>query len=143
MLLGIFMMITGSRYAAAAPRPRIGPMTIQGNIETITWNPEKFRKGLYTIRNGKRHNASGSLGHDRTVPAHYSIFLSGTTVHNEAGADPEYSFKSGAKIRIVINHPENNGFLRKGMRITIYGYTVNGDEGGDWYRYRKLSILHR
>ncbi len=42
----------------------------QGKIDTITWNPEKFRKGLYTLRNGKRHYASGAPGHDRTVPAH-------------------------------------------------------------------------
>ena len=143
LLLGIIIIITDSQHSSAAPMPRIGPMTIKGKIESITWYPIKFRNGLYTIRNGKRHYASGSLGHDRTIPAHYSIFLSGTTVHNEKGADPEYSFQSGTVIRIVINHPENDGLLKTGMRITIYGYSVDRDEGGDWYGYEKIGILHR
>ncbi|WP_449258515.1 hypothetical protein [Chlorobium limicola] len=143
-ILWCLVILTGSSVGLySAPMPAIGPMTIRGTIEEVTWQPDKFIKASYIVRDGKRHYASGSPGKDRTFPAHYGIMLVRTRVTNEDGADPEYSHASGKPLRVVINHAQNNGFLKKGMRIAVYGYRVRGDEGGDWHYYRKIAMLRR
>ena len=143
-ILWCWIVLTGSCLQLyAAPVPAIGPMTIRGTIEEITWQPDKFMKASYIVRNGKKHFASGTLGKDRTFPAHYSIMLVRTRVTNEEGAYPDYSHASGKPLRIVISHARNDGFLKKGMRIAVYGYSVRGDEGGDWHYYRKIAILRQ
>jgi len=141
ILVGLFGF-SSSMPIHAAPTPPVGPMTIRGSIEEIAWHPDRFVNAYTIIRNGKRLHPSGSLGHDRTFPANYAILLVQTTVQNEKGANPAYSFAGGTPLRIFINHTKNDGFLKKGMRIAVYGYTVRGDEGGNWYAYRKISLLH-
>jgi hypothetical protein len=32
-------------------------------------------------------------------------------------------------------------FLKKGMRITVRGYKIAGDEGGTWTYYTEIKIL--
>ncbi|NTU97468.1 MAG: hypothetical protein HGA62_06620, partial [Chlorobiaceae bacterium] len=92
----------------AAPIPRTGPMHIEGRIESITWSPALFVRGKGVYVNGKWCPMSGSLGHDRTIPARYTIILQNTKVTTAPSADPSRSFKNGSTITLVINHPEND-----------------------------------
>lgn len=141
ILLNLQLLLGSNMTLYAAPLPPVGPLTVRGTIEEITWYPEKKLKARITRHNGMQHNASGTLGMDRTFPAHYAILLVKTRVIPGKTAIANHAFADGAPVRIVINHPTNNGFLKKGMRITVYDYTEKGDEGGTWYSYLKLSIL--
>jgi hypothetical protein len=118
-------MLTCSIQLHPAPILPIRPMTIKGTIKETTWQPDKFMSAYSIVRNGKKHYASGTLGQDRTIPAHYSIMLVETTVMNEEGADPDYSYDRSMPLSIVINHAENDEFLKKGMRIAVYGCRIS------------------
>jgi len=142
-LFFLLCMMCAGTVTLAAPVPQIGPMTIEGTIREISWSADRFVRGKRFFRDGKWYSASGSLGRDRTIPARYTVTLTGTTVVSEETADTALSFRSGTVILAVLNHPRDDRFLRKGMRIIIRGYTVRGDEGGDWYSCSGLTILRR
>ena len=119
----------------SAPIPQIGPLTIKGTIKKISWNPKKFIK--------KISGASGTLGKDREIPAQYRITLTNTVVDDQKAADVHGAYRSGRTLYITIYHNQDDGFLKKRMVIKVYGYQVNGDEGGDWYSFRKIQIIKR
>ncbi|NTW83736.1 MAG: hypothetical protein HGB36_10290 [Chlorobiaceae bacterium] len=139
----LLLIVLSSGLSGAAPIPQVGPMLIEGVIDRISWNADRFVKGSGMYNNGKWHPMSGSLGHDRTIPAHYRILLKKTRVESHETAVASRSFKSGSDITLVINHPANDGFLMKGMRIKVYDYTVRGDEGGDWYSFSRITVSGR
>jgi hypothetical protein len=43
-------------------------------------------------------------------------------------------------IVLRLDHPDGQ-FLKKGMRIRVKGYTLRGDEGGDWVSCKEIVIL--
>lgn len=73
--------------------------------------------------------ASGTLGKDRTVPAHYDIILIDTTVKGRDPGNPYLACQSGKYIRLTINHSRIDGFLHKGMMVQIFDSLIRGDEG--------------
>jgi hypothetical protein len=138
-LMALFGLLFGPVASPAAPIPAIGPMTIEGVIETLAWTPDVFIKGQGIWRDGEWRPYSGSLGHDRTRPAHYRVTLAETNVESLPGADASRSFRSGSAITVFIAHPANDGYLKKGMKIRIHNYTVRGDEGGEWYSFSAID----
>ncbi|RXK80674.1 hypothetical protein EST62_12590 [Chlorobaculum sp. 24CR] len=143
LLIPLLAMLFSSAAAQASMRPPVGPMNIEGVIETIAWAPDTFIKAKGIWRNGQWHPASGTLGRDRTRRAHYRITLVDAKVESLPGANHSRSFRSGAAITVFIAHPADDGSLKKGMRIKISDYTVRGDEGGDRYSFSAVTIKDR
>jgi len=125
LFIPLLAVLLGSAVALAAPIPPVGPMNIEGVIETAAWAPDTFIKAKGILRNGKWHPCSGTLGRDRTRRAHYRITLTDTKVESLPGADHSRSFRSGATITVFIAHPADDGSLEKGMRIKISGSSQN------------------
>jgi hypothetical protein len=141
--LGICLFMLAVNPEAAPVRP-LGPVDVIGTISVIEWVPETSVKG--------KPGMSGSLGHDRTRPAHFLL----TLTHYD-GVDAETARRmtryldfaafenTGQKsnppfILLKINHNDRN-YLRKGMRIRVTGYTVRGDEGGTWTHYAGIEVF--
>lgn len=131
----LFCLMSGAVMTFMAPMPQIGPMTIKGTIQEISWTPDKFLK--------KIPGASGTLGRDRIIPAHYDITLIGTRMVGQNRKDSRPGFRSVTTIRVTINHPKDDGFLLKGMVIKIFDYRERGDEGGIWYSNRKVVVIRK
>lgn len=127
----------------SAPMIPIGPMNIEGTIETVTWQPEQFIKGQTVNMDGKDVPLSGTLGADRRIVAKYQVKLIDTIVEKPSGVDNPYykSLPSGAPISATIYHDKDDGYLKKGMRIKIFGYQIGGDEGATWSSYKEIEIL--
>lgn len=140
LFIPLLAVLFGFAVALAAPVPPVGPMNIEGVIETVSWVPDTFVKAKGVWRDGKWCPCSGTLGRDRTRRAHYRVTLTETKVESLPGADHSRSFRGDSAITVFIAHPANDGYLKKGMRIKIFDYTVRGDEGGDWYSFSALSI---
>jgi len=141
LLISLLAMLFGSAVALGAPIPPVGPMNIEGVIESASWTPDTFIKAKGTWRDGKWRPCSGTLGQDRARRAHYRVTLADTKVETRPGADHSRSFRSGAAITVFIAHPADDGYLKKGMKIKIFDYTVRGDEGGDWYSFSAIDRL--
>lgn len=77
---------------------------------------------------------SGSLGRDRTIPAHYQLQLDEVEVSDWA----EYE---QLRYHVRVNHPQDDGFLAVGMRIRIHGLTMLGDEGGMQAFLERVEVL--
>lgn len=144
LIYSFFFLI--SVIAMGAPIIPIGPVEISGTVSEIKWVPEKKIKGIPRM--------SGSLGHDRIVPAHFLI-----TLTNYKGVDSktaitmtrylDWSALQGEEkkekppfILLKINHSDKE-YLKRGMKIKVIGYTVRGDEGGTWTSYKNIEILGR
>ena len=108
----------------------VGPINIEGVIKIAVWYPEEFIRGIPMM--------SGTLGVDRTTPAHYKVQLESIVVSNSE----DYSrllINSGDTISLA--HPEDDGFLKAGKRISISGLTQLGDEGGYDTFFDQIEIL--
>jgi len=95
---------------------------------------------------------SGSLGVDRTIPAHFRVYL---TNYSGVNADVIGTLKtiyrwpvsdklnsSGMPEFIVLQLTNNDKTLIKtGMKIRVRGYVLRGDEGGDWTSYKEIERL--
>jgi len=125
--------------AVAAPMLPVPEVDIEGLIAVISWNPQVTEKGVYGM--------SGSLGGDRTFPAHYQVELVDCNVSFSSGENDDpgswQHFKTGRheKYSLTLNHPQDDGFLKPGMRIKVIGYNRSGDEGGIWTSFKKIEFL--
>ena len=133
LILLVFVIHILPNAAFSAPMPEIGPMTIEGNVEEVTWSPETHIKGIPGM--------SGTAGVDRTFPAHYKVTLTNTDIDISEDSWEKEKFKSGNTVEIVIYHKKDDGFLKKGMRIKVLDYRINGDEGGYWYSFSKIEVI--
>jgi hypothetical protein len=128
----------------AAPMPPIGPADITGTIAALCWVDRHEEKARIP-------GASGTLGVDRVIGAHYLVIL-----HDVAGPDgktlealaaalcvtvPGYLAPPGQRGLSLQLNSDDPGLLRAGMRIRVIGYELGGDEGAVWTRYDKLEIL--
>ena len=111
--------------ASMGPSAVFGPVDLEGVIQQATWHPSRFIWGVPGM--------SGSLGQNRTIPAHYKLQFQELEVSDWA----EFS-RLG---RVMVHHPQDDGFLAAGIRIRIYGLTMSGDEGGDYICYDRAEIL--
>jgi len=118
-----------------APQPELD---IEGLIDVLEWVPEVTAKGIWGM--------SGSLGGDRSFPAHYRVELVDCNVALAEGEiEPAPNFWPGLKVgkqekySLTLNHPADDAFLKPGMRIKVLGYNVSGDEGGIWTTYRNIA----
>lgn len=121
--------------AEAAPLPPFPPVNICGVIIEQSWIPTESVPG--------RPGFSGSLGHDRTFPAHVRIVLENYTGIDATVAGRINGFLSAAELsemgRLALRLPTDNPELLRGVhRLCIEGFTIRGDEGGTWTTYRRL-----
>ncbi|MGB0560577.1 MAG: hypothetical protein ACPGVO_02085 [Spirulinaceae cyanobacterium] len=111
-----------------APSRFIGPIDLEGTIQHATWHPAEVLPAVPGM--------SGSLGHDRTIPAHYRLRFEAVEVSDPA----EYELLWA---NVVVYHPQDDGFLKAGMRIRIDGLWRAGDEGGEQTHYDRVEVLAR
>lgn len=147
-LLMFGILITGGATAAfAAPLPPMNPVTIEGSISQAQWSPDTKVKG--------RPGFSGSLGVDRTVPAHFRIKLvdfSGLDkavawringIMSDPSSNPNADRRQPPPHLILQLNDKDPQALKPGMRIRVREYVVNGDEGGTWTRFTKLEVISK
>lgn len=139
MLFSLFILMF-SMSALASPMAPQPELDIEGVIAEIEWVPEITEKGIWGM--------SGTLGGDRTFPAHYVIDLIDCEISLAEGQEdfpPEFlrpgTLGKQAKYSFTLNHPADDGYLGKGMRIKVMGYQVSGDEGGVWTRFRSVGKI--
>ena len=105
----------------------IGPIDLEGVIHQATWYPAQFIPAIPMM--------SGSLGQDRTIPAHYKLQFEAVEVSDRA----EYSRLLG--YGVMVSHAQDDGFLAAGMRIRIHGLQMLGDEGGMQTFLDRVEVL--
>ena len=145
LIVALCIFLVASSGLAAPIRP-FGPVDVNGIIGDLHWYPKKKEKAI--------RGMSGSAGVDRVMPAHFFI-----TLRVVEGVDPQnavamtryfdseafkYEDKNSMPTFVVmkINHNDKN-FLKKGMKIKVFGYTIRGDEGGTWTYYSKIDIVDK
>jgi len=128
----------------SAPVPPVGPVDVEGTIVQAPWFPEESVKG--------NPDMTGSAHFDRIIPARFMLHLK-----NYSGMDAQaigtmkafYHWSasdnlnsSGMPEHIVLrlSHPDKT-FLKDGIKVRVTGYTLRGDEGGDWTSYKEIQIL--
>jgi hypothetical protein len=133
IFIAIFHMISFlSINSFSAPMLERAPVTIEGTVREISWNPEEFIKG--------DPHAWGSARHDRTIPAHYTVTLFDIIVTGKNLGESLY--KDGGELHnLYIKRKRNDEFLIPGMRIKVIDFQRRGDEGGDWTYYSSIEIL--
>lgn len=126
----------------AAPLPDLGKINIRGTVLRSEWVPARKLKGVAGL--------SGSAGQDRTIPAHHQVVLKpyeGPTAKQASmmnaflGAkiiDGRDRSRPPARLLVRINS-DDPAFLKPGMKITLTGYTIGGDEGGTWTSVEKIE----
>jgi hypothetical protein len=134
MLMAAVAVVLSST-AEAAPLPPFPPVNICGVIFEQSWIPTKFVQG--------RPGFSGSLGHDRTLPAHFRIILENYTGIDATLAKRINGFLSVTELsemkRVLLLLPTDNPELLRGVRhLCIEGFVIRGDEGGTWTTYRRV-----
>jgi DNA-binding NarL/FixJ family response regulator len=95
--------------------------------------------------------ASGTLGIDRIIGAHFLVVLRDYSGPDEKTLEamsrvfsvtfPGSQPPAGVRVIHLKLNSDNPNLIREGMKIRVTGYTVNGDEGDTWTRYDKLKIL--
>jgi hypothetical protein len=117
---------------------------ITGTVVEARWMPEQKIKGIPGM--------SGTLGVDRVKRAHFLVTLEqvegvdAKTARKMTGyldssvVREEEAVQGPLRILLQLNH-EDKEFLKKGMRITVRGYKIAGDEGGTWTYYTEIKIL--
>ncbi|MEB3277793.1 MAG: hypothetical protein VKK42_02580 [Lyngbya sp.] len=116
-----------------SPSAPIGPLTLEGYIQQITWIPDQFISGIPFM--------SGTLGCDRVIPAHYSVCLSNIKILDNSDEFPS-PFQDGLRADLDLPHPKNDRFLQLGMYIRVVDLTIVGDEGGSSTYFEKIEILN-
>ena len=128
----------------AAPLPPLGEVDLTGTIAALKWVPEQKLKG--------KPGMSGSLGRDRTLPAHFEITLrpySGPTAQQawmmngfmgvrSTGAEDRSQMPASLIIWISSEDPHQ---FKPGQRLRIRAYTVRGDEGGTWTSHAGVEVM--
>jgi len=122
--------------APAAPLPPMEPVSFCGTVTDSTW-VEQLDLLAWP-------GASGSLGHDRTVPAHMRLVL-----HDVSGIDAE----TAAQISFLVGiAPDETGVVVRldspyplrdltAARVCIKEYRVSGDEGITLTSYAGYSVF--
>ncbi|MEO1147734.1 MAG: hypothetical protein AAFY26_19300 [Cyanobacteria bacterium J06638_22] len=105
----------------------IGPIDLDGIIHQVTWHPAQFIPAIPMM--------SGSLGRDRTIPAHYKLYF------EEVEVSDREAYGELMGYGVIVNHAQDDGFLAAGMRIRIYGLQMLGDEGGMQTFLDRVEIL--
>lgn len=146
LVFGI-VIIGGATAAVAAPLPPMDPVTIEGKISNVQWTPDTKVKG--------RPGFSGSLGVDRTVPAHFRITLvdfSGLDkalawringIMSDPSSNPNADRRQPPPHLILQLNDDDPHALKPGTRIRVRDYVVSGDEGGTWTRFTKLEVVSK
>jgi hypothetical protein len=145
ILLECVVIVGGSSGFAAPIRP-VGPVEVTGTISEVQWVPEKSVKGLPRL--------SGSAGRDRVISPHFLIRLVDYEgVSSEAAitmtryldwsAYGDQNLKARPSFILLKIDYGDRDYLKKGMRITVNGYKVAGDEGGTWTTFTGIEILQR
>ncbi|MBI5818698.1 MAG: hypothetical protein HZA88_06905 [Verrucomicrobia bacterium] len=128
----------------SAPMRPIGPMDITGTVQAVQWVAKHEVKARIP-------GASGTLGIDRMIGAHFLI-----TLRDYAGPDekmlaamsrafsvifPGSEPPDGVRVIGLKLNTDDPKLLRAGMKIRVTGYAIGGDEGATWTSYKRLEIL--
>ena len=120
----------------AAPLRPFAPVDICGRIVEQSFQPSETRPG--------RPGLSGSLGRDRTFPAHLRVII-----NDYAGIDAATARRINAALgftdlaerptQVLLRLPTDNPTLLAGVsRICVEGFRITGDEGGTWTQARRV-----
>jgi hypothetical protein len=140
------LVIAGGSSGFAAPIRPVGPVNVTGTISEVQWVPEKTVQGLPRL--------SGSAGRDRVVSPHFLIRLVDyegvssevaitMTRYLDRSAYGDQNLKARPSFILLKIDYGDRDYLKKGMRITVTGYKVAGDEGGTWTTFTGIEILQR
>jgi hypothetical protein len=126
----------GGPAARAAPLPWLPPHDVCGRVFDATWTPAQRRDAV--------PGASGSLGVDRAVAAHFRVVLaaySGIDRATAAQLNGFVFFDAGPRPdRVALQLDSDDPRLLDGVRtLCVRGYHVSGDEGSTWTRYVRLQ----
>lgn len=121
--------------AQAAPLPPHPAVTICGVVVEQSWTPARHEPG--------RTGFSGSLGRDRTFPAHVRVVLDNYTGIDATVAQRINGLLGAPELsgidRVALILPNDNPDLLRGIhRLCVEGFTIRGDEGGTWTAYLRL-----
>lgn len=105
----------------------IGPIDLEGVIHQVTWHPAQFIAAIPMM--------SGSLGRERTIPAHYRLQFEEVKVSDQA------EYENLLHYGVIVNHPQDDGFLAAGMYVRIIGLRMLGDEGGMQTFFDRVEVL--
>lgn len=150
-------ILTASAWAA--PLPQLAPVTVEGTVMEVEWNP--------ALKVEARPGMSGTLGIDRTIPAHFFVSLADFRIRKLNAGNRADSGNAEQKTAMAwkinrywengqsgtadhtrppqhlllrLNHNDPNA-IRKGMRIRVVDYSVVGDEGGTWTGYKAIEEI--
>lgn len=121
-LFGLALLAAGS-VAQAAPLPRLDPVDVCGIIRSARSLPEQHLPAV--------PGASGSLGHDRTVPAHARVLLNPYRGVPRATARKLTRMVGGDAARglLLLLPGVDPARLAAGRLLCVTGYRLRGDEG--------------
>ncbi|MEL7315260.1 MAG: hypothetical protein AAFN08_09940, partial [Cyanobacteria bacterium J06559_3] len=105
----------------------------------ILWFPERVQPAVSMM--------SGTLGGDRVFPAHYRVHVYPASIavskvdktYDASGVTFPERINDGFLVRLP--HPDDDGFLQEGMKVSIVGYQELGDEGETWTAFDSIEIL--
>ena len=126
-LLVASVSLSWGTAALAAPLPPIPAVDVCGTIVDRAWVPEEHLEA--------QPGASGSLGRDRTVPAHLRVILAEVAglsgdlagrLSNYAGARAGEVPDGGMLLLLEVGEPDD---FARATSLCVAGYTVSGDEG--------------
>jgi hypothetical protein len=126
----------GIATALAAPLPPIPVSDPCGRVVEASFVPDAFIRG--------QPGMSGTLGVDRTVPAHFRIVIepvSGITPEVAARLNDAVLFRGGTPpTRVALLLGSTDPQLFADVRtVCVRGYQLQGDEGSTWTHFRELS----
>lgn len=134
IILLLFTLASSLLFLAeTAPIPKTGPLTLEGTIEDVQWSPVLTHKAMPGM--------SGTLAQERTFPARYRVILRDITIVEALGGYGISVDVDGRVATLLLNHPSDDQFLKKGLRIRVVGYEESGDEGGTWSKHVSIEVL--
>jgi hypothetical protein len=131
------MLFSLPGFVVASPTMPVPEVDITGTVASLTWEPDRIEKGIPGM--------SGTLGGDRLFKAAYQVILKDCKVvlsdPTEKKHFPYYETGKKEQMRLRLEHQNDDGFLKKGMKIKVENFHSAGDEGGIWTTYKEVKIL--
>jgi hypothetical protein len=131
-----FAAFAATAAGFAAPLPPIPVSDPCGRVVEASFVPDAFIVG--------QPGMSGTLGVDRTVPAHFRVVIdqvSGIAPEIAARVNEAVFFRGGGTppSRVALQLASTDAQLFADVRtVCVRGYAVQGDEGSTWTHFREL-----
>ena len=131
----VVLLLVG-RPTYSAPLPPFDPVDICGEVVSLTWSE--------AIEVPGKPGFSGSLGHDHAFPARFRVELARYTGIDAGTAALingmlDFVNPAGDRLLVLIDSPDRH-LLDTAGSLCVTGYTIQGDEGGTWTHYDRLTL---